>query len=108
MKVSVNNTIVDLAFNLSGSLAGIPVILQQLPVGERVGTPPEVWEDVKDIGQTWTPAIGGLDLDIKDVPLYNILGQAKAPYTSNIYAFDEALEWADLILQNFVEMGLVE
>lgn len=88
MEISKNSTIVDLAFNLSGSLAGIPVILQQLPVGERIGLEmlPQPWEDVADIGQTWTPAIAGLTLDISNVPLYDVEGQAKAPYSSNLYA----------------------
>lgn len=85
MKISYNTTIVDVAYNLSGSLAGVPVVLSQLPVGTPIGfdTLPEPWETVDDIGQTWTPDLQGLELDLS-VPLYNVLGQAKAPYSTNI------------------------
>lgn len=84
MKIKPNTTIVDLALNLSGSVAAIPTVLEQLPVGTPIGFDdlPEVWEDVDDIGQTWTPDIEGLELTI-NAPLYNVEAQAKAPYSTN-------------------------
>lgn len=85
MKIKPNTTIVDLALNLSGSVAAIPTVLEQLPVGTPIGFDdlPEVWEDVDDIGQTWTPDLEGLELTI-NAPLYNVEGQAKAPYSTNL------------------------
>ena len=92
MKIKPNTTIVDLALNLSGSVAAIPTVLEQLPVGTPIGFDdlPEVWEDVDDIGQTWTPGIEGLELTI-DAPLYNVEGQAKAPYSTNTDALAYAI-----------------
>lgn len=94
MLVDKNNTIVDLAFNLCGSLAGIPVILKQLPVGRRIGLAamPTQEDEVSDIGQTWTPDVGGKDLTLGDLPLYNPEGKAKAPYSSNLTALVGAEE----------------
>lgn len=85
MRINHNTTIVDIALNLSGSLAGVPVVLKQLPVGTPIGFDalPEPWERVADIGQTWTPDLQGLELDLS-CPLYNQLGQAKAPYSTDI------------------------
>lgn len=84
MKIKSNTTVVDLALNLSGSVAALPTVLEQLPVGTPIGFDdlPELWEDVYDIGQTWTPDIEGLELTI-NTPLYNVEGQAKAPYSTN-------------------------
>lgn len=92
MLIDKNNTIVDLAFNLCGSLAGIPVILKQLPVGRRIGLAamPTQEDDVSDIGQTWTPNIAGKDIELSELPLYNPEARAKAPYSSNITALGEA------------------
>lgn len=94
MKINNITTIVDLAFNLSGSLAGIPVILSQLPVGERVGfaTLPKVWEDVDDIGQTWTPNLDGVEVDLT-VEAYNPTAIQKAPYSTDLTALNVASEW---------------
>lgn len=101
MKINNITTIVDLAFNLSGSLAGIPVILPQLPVGERVGfdTLPEVWEDVDDIGQTWTPDLDGVEVDIA-VEAYNPTAIQKAPYSTDMKCIDVATGWGDDVVPN--------
>lgn len=103
MKINGITTIVDLAFNLSGSLAGIPVILPQLPVGERVGfaTLPELWEDVDDIGQTWTPDLYGVEVDIT-VEAYNPTAIQKAPYSSDMKCIDVAADWGNALLETFV------
>lgn len=103
MKINGITTIVDLAFNLSGSLAGIPVILPQLPVGERVGfaTLPDVWEDVSDIGQTWTPSLEGVEVDIA-VEAYNPTAIQKAPYSTDMKCIDVASEWGNALLETFV------
>jgi len=99
MRINNVTTIVDLSFNLSGSLAGIPVILPQLPVGERVGfaTLPELWEDVSDIGQTWTPDLDGVEVDIA-VEAYNPTAIQKAPYSSDMGCIDVAAEWGNALL----------
>lgn len=99
MKIKPNTTIVDLALNLSGSVAAIPTVLEQLPVGTPIGFDdlPEVWEDVADIGQTWTPDFEGLELTI-DAPLYNVEGQAKAPYSTNTGALSNAVRAGNFFL----------
>lgn len=100
MRINDITTIVDLAFNLSGSLAGIPVILSQLPVGEKIGfdTLPEVWEDVEDIGQTWTPNLAGQDIEVR-IENYNAPAVNKAPYSSDMKCIDAASEWGNLLLE---------
>lgn len=99
MRINSITTIVDLAFNLSGSLAGIPVILSQLPASERIGfdTLPEVWEDVEDIGQTWTPNLASKDIEVR-VESYNAPAVNKAPYSSDMGCIDVAAEWGNTLL----------
>lgn len=94
MKINGITTIVDLSLNLSGSLAGIPALLNQLPAGPRLGLDdyPEVWEDVDDIGQTWTPNLADRELELTTRVL-NPQGVAKAPFSSNIPMLSEAAEW---------------
>ena len=103
MKINGITTIVDLAFNLSGSLAGIPDILPQLPVSERVGFSelPKLWEDVSDIGQTWTPNLEGVEVDIT-LDVYNPTAVQKAPYTTDIRCIDVAADYGNILLENFV------
>lgn len=103
MKIKPNTTIVDLALNLSGSVAAIPTVLEQLPVGTPIGFDdlPEVWEDVDDIGQTWTPDIEGLELTI-NAPLYNVEGQAKAPYSTNTGLLYPMARSGNLILRTLL------
>lgn len=86
MKINENTSVVDVALNLSGSLAGLPVVVEQLPVGEPVGfdAMPAPGEDVEDIGQTWTPDLQGKEVDL-DVPVYNPSAQQKEPYTTNMF-----------------------
>lgn len=100
MRVNDITTIVDLAFNLSGSLAGIPVILSQLPVGDRIGldTLPEVWEDVEDIGQTWAPNLTGQDIEVQ-IESYNAPAVNKAPYTTDIGCIDVASDYGNKLLE---------
>lgn len=103
MKINSVTTIVDLAFNLSGSLAGIPVILSQLPASGRVGFDalPAVWEDVEDIGQTWTPSLAGLDIEVQ-VESYNAPAVSKAPYSSDMECIGVATGWGNNLLQTLV------
>lgn len=93
MKINPNTTILDVAYNLSGSLAGIPAILSQLPTGERIGfdNMPEVWEDVPvdSYGQTWTPDLDGLDVELS-VEVYNTPAVNKAPYSTDMKCIDVA------------------
>ena len=99
--VPPNTTAIDVALNQSGSLTGFPAVLQQLPVGERIGfdTLPEVWEDVEDIGQTWTPDIQNRELDVT-LPVYNERAVAKAPYTTDTYVADMVAEYGNDLLHS--------
>lgn len=98
--IKQNTSVVDVAFNLSGSLTGLPAVVEQLPVGERVGfdTMPEMWQDVSDIGQTWTPDLQGMTLDLS-VPVYDTLGQAKAPYSTNLFMLQKAITDGETYLE---------
>ena len=51
---------------------------------------PNVWRDVADIGQTWTPDLQGMELDL-DVPVYDTLGKEKAPYSTDLFALQQAI-----------------
>lgn len=103
MKINENTSVVDVALNLSGSLAGLPVVVEQLPVGELVGfdAMPIPGEDVADIGQTWTPDLQGKEVDL-DVPVYNPSAQQKEPYTTNMTdiapVIAEGEEWVNALL----------
>lgn len=107
MIVKPNTTIVDVAFNLYGSLAGIPATLEQLPVGERIGfdTLPELWDDVSDIGQTWTPNLEGVELRFTPT-VYNPRAVAKAPFSTNLFALQAPIRWGNGELRQFE--GLIE
>lgn len=100
MRINPSTTIVDLAFNLSGSLAGIPAALSQLPVGEKIGfdTLPKLWEDVSDIGQTWTPELDDVEVDIT-VETYNPTAIQKAPYSTDMNCIEVASEWGNSLLE---------
>lgn len=99
MKIDDNTTVVDVAFNLSGSLRGLPVILDQLPIGERIGFDdmPTPGQDVEDIGQTWTPDLVDKDIDIitplsvEGTEILNAQAVAKAPYTTPIHHMEGAI-----------------
>lgn len=104
MKIDKNTSIVDVAYNLSGSLAGLPAVVSQLPVGERIGfdTIPELWEDVADIGQTWTPDLEGMDLDFvspddptQPFPVYNEAARLKAPFSTDLESVKNAWEYGN-------------
>ena len=110
MKIKENTTIVDTAFNLYGSLTGIPAILRQLPVSERIGFDilPEMGEDVADIGQTWTPDLAGKDVDIKVDKIYNTLGVAKAPYSTDLYRIGAAVRYGEELIETFLPPDTTE
>lgn len=105
MKINENTSVVDVALNLSGSLAGLPVVVEQLPVGEPVGfdAMPLPGEDVEDIGQTWTPDLQGKDVEL-DVPVYNPSAQQKEPYTTNMSEIAPVIadgeEWINALLSD--------
>lgn len=94
MVIDINTTAIDVALNLSGSLTGFPAVIEQMPVGKRVGFDvlPDPWDDVKDIGQTWTPYIVGMDLEF-DIPIYNPEGVEKGPYTTDISGLTETVDY---------------
>lgn len=97
MRIKPNTTIVDVAFNLYGSLTGIPAILRQLPAGERIGfdTLPSPGADAADIGQTWTPDLQNLDLDIIVEKVYNPGAAAKAPYSTDLAALRPVIAYGE-------------
>jgi len=96
MIIKPNTSPVDVALNLSGSLSGLPLLLDQLPVGKRVGFDdmPEQWQEVADIGQTWTPDLVGLDLDVS-LPVLNPQAQEKQPYTTNLHLVGKAADFGN-------------
>lgn len=103
MKISQNTTAIDVAFNLSGSLTGFPAILNQIPESKPIGFDeiPPMWDDVDIPDQTWTPSIEGKVYDFS-VPLYNTLGQAKAPYTTPLLPLTIIWEYGNLILEEIL------
>lgn len=90
MKINPNTSIVDLSYNLSGSLAGIPAVLEQLPATSRVGFDnlPRLDQDAP-FGQTWTPTLSGRNLELS-VPVYNELAVQKAPFSTDIIGVNTA------------------
>lgn len=108
MIIEQNTTALDVAFNLSGSLTGFPVVLDQLPSGTRIGfdNMPKMWEDVADIGQTWTPNIQGRDLTL-DVPVYNTVAMAKQPYSTGLFQLASVIEYGNQMLKELVEEGVI-
>lgn len=106
MRISDNMSIVDVSYNLSGSLTGIPAVLDQLPVGELIGFDdlPKLTEDIPSFGQTWTPDLKGVDIR-GGLPIYNELAVKKAPFTSNLYGIEKA--WKPLSVLAPVAFGAV-
>lgn len=112
IKIQQNTTALDAALNLSGSLTGFPAVLTQLPVGERVGFDalPEVWEDVDDIGQTWTPNIQGMSLDF-DLTAINkgrdgVLNERavnKAPFTTDLFGLADTIVYGQRKLKEILD-----
>lgn len=100
MRIDENKTAIDVAFDLSGSLAGFPALLNQLPEVVRIGfdTFPEMWEDVDDIGQTWTPDLQGKELEI-NVPIYNELATLKQPYTTPLFQLTPVIAYGNAELE---------
>lgn len=113
MKINENTSVVDVALNLSGSLAGLPVVVEQLPVGELVGFDaiPAPGEDVADIGQTWTPDLQGKEVEL-DVPVYNPSAQQKEPYTTNMSeiapVISDGESWMNALLPNPTRIRLAD
>lgn len=105
MIIKPNTTIVDVAFNLYGSLAGIPAVLKQLPVGSRIGFDdiPLCYEDVDDIGQTWTPELSGVSLDIVPV-VYNPEAVAKAPFSTDVTRLANAVSYGERLLSELYDL----
>lgn len=89
MKINPNTSIVDLSYNLSGSLAGIPAVLEQLPATSRVGFDnlPRLDQDAP-FGQTWTPTLSGRNLELS-VPVYNELAVQKAPFSTDLLGVND-------------------
>lgn len=109
-KIDRDTTALDVAFNVSGSLSGLPETLAQIkPTGLQHGFNdlPDLWGDTSDIGQTWTPDLDGvtLELDVRkinqngDSPL-NETAAAKAPFTTDKTGLAAAEAWgSDFIKQ---------
>lgn len=94
-RIDVDNftTAVDVALNLTGSIAGLPIVLSQLPVGMRVGIDaiPAQGHDVMDIGQTWTPNLAGMTLEF-EAPIFNPVAREKRPFSTPIAAIETAVQ----------------
>jgi len=103
MKVKKNQTVVDVTFDLCGSLAGLPSLLSQLEGGKRIGfeTLPEVWNVIDEVGQTWTPDLQDLTLSV-ELPIYNALAVKKKPYGTDILPLQKAIEWGNTMLKTFL------
>jgi len=93
MIVKPNTSVVDVALNLTGSIAGLPRLLAQLPAGARVGFDdlPELHQDVSDVGQTWTPDLVGMDLNI-NLPMFNPRAADKQPYSTHLPSVQAAID----------------
>lgn len=103
INVPYNTTAVDVALSLSGSLAGFPRLLDQLPAGRTIGFTemPEIWEDVPSdkVGQTWTPDLENKTFDVT-LPVYKQAAVEKQPYSTGIKELQPAIEWGNNFLQN--------
>lgn len=110
-KIPENTTVLDVSFNLSGSLSGLPETLAQIkPTSLQYGfdDTPDLWDDVTGIGQTWTPELEGVTLEL-DVQKINQNGEsplnepaaAKAPFTTNKKGLAAAEAWgSDFVKQS--------
>lgn len=96
MIVKTNQTAIDVSFDISGSLAGFPTLLSQLDAGVRVGFDdlPEPWEDVTDIGQTWTPDLENETVDVT-LNVYNASALSKSPFGTDIIGLEDAITWGE-------------
>lgn len=103
MKITIkpNTTVLDVAYNLTGSLAGLPAILSQLPASSRVGFAnlPLPWQNVADIGQTWTPNLEGVTINV-DVEVLDAVAKEKAPYSTNLAMLAQAIEWGENYMES--------
>jgi hypothetical protein len=105
MKVNTNQTAIDTALGLSGSLTGLPKLLEQLPVGERIGfdNVPTLL-DVSDIGQTWTPDLQGREIAVT-LDIYNAQAINKSPYGTDLTGIAPAISWGESIIDSLFIRG---
>lgn len=98
MKVKTNQSVIDVSFDVCGSLAGYPTLLSQLPIGDRIGFDdmPDLL-DVADIGQTWTPELENIDIDV-NIKIFNGKALEKAPYSTQLNFLANAIAWGEAIL----------
>ena len=92
-----------MTFDLAGSLTGLVPLLDQLPKGLRIGYDnlPNVWDDVPQLGQTWTPDLQQQAFEF-NVPVYNIAAVQKRKYSTDINSLNSAIEWGNDFLSNDV------
>lgn len=79
------------------SIESVGCVAEYLPQG-LVQPLPNIWRDVVDIGQTWTPDLQGMERDL-DVPVYDTLGKEKAPYSTDLFALQRAITDGEGYLQ---------
>jgi len=98
MKVNQNQTALDVALSNAGSIYGLPLLLNQLPVGERIGLAdvPDL-DDVDDIGQTWTPNLQGMELDAT-LDIYIDETLVKAPFGTDLETLEPSILWGETLL----------
>lgn len=98
MIVKTNQTAIDVSFDICGSLAGFPTLLSQLPTGERIGFDDvPTLDDVADIGQTWTPELEGVDIDVA-IKIYIAETLSKAPFGTDLKGLENAITWGENLL----------
>lgn len=110
MKYTAKDTesIVDVAFNTSGSLTALPDIIAALPAGDRIGFADEAWDgrEIDAWGQSWTPDVRNVEIDV-DVPIYNELALRKARFDSPFNAMNAANDWGIQALEDLNKVQIL-
>ena len=104
--IKANQTIIDVSFDLSGSLSGITTLLNQLPIESRIGFAdmPQLWEDVSELNQTWTPDVENKKFEF-DVNVYSLASVKKRPYATDLLSLVPAITWGNDFLSSEIVVG---
>ena len=100
--IDFNQTLIDAALDLSGSISGLIELLDSIPEGTRVGFDdfPYIWEDVSDISQSWTPDVEDTKL-VVDVTVYSTKARKKLPYSTDIESLATPIAWGNTFLSDY-------
>lgn len=104
--IKPNQTIIDAAFDLSGSLTGVQTLLEQLTSYDRIGfnNMPALWEDTERLNQTWTPDVANKKF-VLDTKVYSLASIKKQPYSTDLLWIASAITWGNDFLQTDVITG---